>query len=208
MDRTQLAAGLVAAMAAELAAGVAAHLEGWEGADLGTIEAEAQAVLRGAGGALTPALAKVVARDGIEAAFGQGAELVWAHLGVRVGEEVARLATEAAGAVAEADQRDRATPRGPAVPEAAVPAILVLVRERAAWREMKIARVAPLGPGLTAGAAGREPHMALGPSGYAAGLEGATGMPCARPGGRVAGTSGYSPTLAAAFSVKSEPRRM
>ena len=55
------------------------------------------------GGALTPALAKVVARDGIEAAFGQGAELVWAHLGVRVGEEVARLATEAAGAVAEAD---------------------------------------------------------------------------------------------------------
>lgn len=99
---------------------------------------------------------------------------MWAHLGVRVGEEVARLATEAAGAVAEADQRDRGRW---AVPEGAVPAILVvevdgvLVRERGAWHEAKVARVAPLGPATrTDPESGRE-QLALGPSSYAIGYE-------------------------------------
>jgi hypothetical protein len=125
-------------------------------------------------GALTPELARVVCRDGIEAAFGQGADLVWEHLGVRVDAEVARRATEAAGQVAEADQQDR---EQWAVPAEAVPEILLLeldgvqVHERTAWRECKVVRVAPLGPALVQDQETGAWHLALGPAGYAAGLE-------------------------------------
>lgn len=125
-------------------------------------------------GALTPALARVVCRVGIEGAFGQGADLVWEHLGVRVADEVVRCTTEAIGQVAEADQQDREQWR---VPTEQVPAILlleldgVLVHERAAWREVKIVRMAPLGPRLVEDQQTGELHLALGPSGYAAGLE-------------------------------------
>ncbi len=61
-----------------------------------------------------------------------------------------------------------------------MPAILlleldgVLVHARAAWRECKIVRVAPLGPRLVVDQETGERHLALGPSGYAAGLEEAT----------------------------------
>jgi hypothetical protein len=125
-------------------------------------------------GALTPALARVVCRAGIESAFGQAADLVREHLGVQVNEEVVRRATEALGQVAEADQHDRAQW---CVPREQVPTILlveldgVLVHERAAWRELKIVRIAPLGPVLMVDQQSGEMHLALGPSGYAAGLE-------------------------------------
>ena len=125
-------------------------------------------------GALTPALARVVCRVGIESAFGQGADLVWEQLGVRVEEEVVRGATEASGHLAEADQQDRERWRVPT--EQVTPILLValdgvLVHERAAWRECKIVRVAPLGPLLVVDQQTGEMHLALGPSGYAAGLE-------------------------------------
>jgi hypothetical protein len=125
-------------------------------------------------GALTPELARVVCRAGIEAAFGQAADLVFEHLGVHVQEEVARHATEALGQVAEADQQDR---EQWAVGAADVPAVLLLevdgvqVHERTVWRECKVVRVAPLGPALVQDRETGEWHLALGPSGYAAGLE-------------------------------------
>jgi hypothetical protein len=125
-------------------------------------------------GALTPALTRVVCRAGLESAFGQGADLVREHLGVQVEEEVVRRATEAVGQVAEADQQEREQWQ---VPAAQVPRVLlleldgVLLHERAAWRECKIVRLAPLGPALVQDQETGEWHLALGPSGYAAGLE-------------------------------------
>jgi hypothetical protein len=144
-------------------------------------------------GTLTPELARVVCRAGIEAAFGQGADLVWEHLGVQVDAEVARRTTEAAGQVAEADQHDRTQW---AVPAEAVPEILllevdgVLLHERTAWRECKVVRVAPLGPTLVRDQESGEWHLALGPSGYAAGLEGADA--CWRRALREAWRQGWS----------------
>ena len=125
----------------------------------------------GAGG-LTPELARVACRDGIETTFEQGADLVFEHLGVRLDAEAVRGISEAMGALVAADQLDPACWSA----GAAVPAILtlqvdgVLLHEVGAWREMKVGRVAPLGPGLTAG---EDAHLALGPSTYCAGLEGA-----------------------------------
>jgi hypothetical protein len=49
----------------------------------------------------------------------------------------------------------------------------VLVQERDAWRECKLVRAAPLGPGLVVDAQTGEAHLALGPSSYAAGIESA-----------------------------------
>ena len=247
-DRARRVRELVAELSAVLSEAVSARIACWEVTDLGTIEAEAQQVLRQVGGVLlgglararvagqagerpvcptcggavrlvegarprfvqglvgevtvrrpyyhcaacragtapldvawglgrgglSPALTRVVCRAGIEGAFAQGADLVWEHLGVRVGEEVVRHATEALGAVAEADQIDRARW---AVPAEQVPAILlvavdgVLLHERTAWRECKIGRVGPLGPALVRDRETGEAHLALGPSGYTAGLE-------------------------------------
>ena len=125
-------------------------------------------------GALSPALTRVACRDGIGGAFAQGADLLWEHLGVRVEVEAVRRATEAVGAVAEADQADRSQW---AVPPAQVPTTLlleldgVLVHERAAWRECKLTRTAALGPGLVVDQETGEAHLALGPSSYTAGIE-------------------------------------
>jgi hypothetical protein len=58
-------------------------------------------------GVLTPGLARVVCRDGLEAPFGQGASLVAEHLGVVVVEGLVRRVTERMGRLADADQADR-----------------------------------------------------------------------------------------------------
>jgi hypothetical protein len=76
------------------------------------------------------------------------------------------------GALVEADQRAAAR-----WAPAAAPAILaleldgVMVRELDAWREMKLGRLAPLGPGLVLDQRTGEAHLALGPSAYWAGRE-------------------------------------
>jgi len=250
MDRTQRAAQVVAEASAVLQAGVAARLEAWDQADLGTIERQLQGVMRqvsgallgalaarrvaaqagerpgcarcggrmrlvetarprfvqglagdvqlrrpyyhcaacrqGAapldaawglgGGALSPELTRVACRDGIEGAFAVGADLLREHLGIHVDAEAVRRATEAVGAVAEADQQDRS--RWAVAPEAVPSTLLlaldgVLVHERAVWRECKLLRVAPLGPGVVADAQTGETSLALGPSSYAAGIESA-----------------------------------
>jgi hypothetical protein len=127
-------------------------------------------------GVLSPALTRVACRDGIEGAFAVGADLLWEHLGIRVDAEVVRRATELVGAVAEADQQDRSQW---AVPPEHVPTTLlleldgVLVHERDAWRECKLVRAAPLGPGLVVDPQTGEAHLRLGPSSYAAGIESA-----------------------------------
>jgi hypothetical protein len=126
-------------------------------------------------GVLTPGLARVVCRDGLEAPFGQGASLVAEHLGVAVDEDLVRRVTERMGRLADADQADRAA--WPAPREQVVPETLVveldggLVHLRLVWQELKVGRVAPLGPKLVADAASSDRHLALGPSLYCAGLE-------------------------------------
>lgn len=128
-------------------------------------------------GSLTPALARVACRDGLEVPFAQASDLLGAHLGVHVTPEVVRQVTEAVGQVAEADQADA---QQWAVAQEAVPPVLlvevdgVLVHERDAWRELKVGRVAPLGPAVVPGADAGDVHLALGPSTYAVGLEEAT----------------------------------
>jgi hypothetical protein len=250
MDRTQRAAQVVAEASAVLQAGVAAHLETWDQADLGTIERQLQGLLRrvsgallgtlaarrtaaqatqrpacarcggtlrlvetarsrdvqslvgdvqvrrpyyhcaacrqgyapldaawGLGrGALRPELTRVACRDGIEGAFAVGADLLFAHLGVRVDVEAVRRATETVGALAAADQQDR-TQRTVPPDQVPTPLLLaldgVLVHERAVWRECKLLRVAPLGPALVVDTQTGETHLALGPSSYAAGIKSA-----------------------------------
>jgi len=128
-------------------------------------------------GMLTPGLARVVCRDGLEAPFGQGASLVAEHLGVALDEALVRRVTERLGRLADADQAERS--RWPAPPEQPVPATLAveldggLVHLREAWHELKVGRVAPLGPTLADDAASGDRHLALGPSCYCAGLESA-----------------------------------
>jgi hypothetical protein len=130
------------------------------------------------GGSLTPELARVACRAGIEATFAQAADLVFEHLGVRLDAEAVRGVTEAMGSLVETDQQEAATWQPAA--DVAVPAVLVveldgvLVHEVGAWREMKLGRVAPLGPRLMVDRHSGEVHLALGPSTYCVGREEAT----------------------------------
>src|SRR5664280_2870798 len=57
-------------------------------------------------GTLTPALARVAARAGLERAFAQGADLVAEAAGVRVEPEVVRAMSESMGHLVEADQQE------------------------------------------------------------------------------------------------------
>ncbi len=134
-------------------------------------------------GMLTPGLARVAARAGLEAPFGQAASLVAEHLGVQVEEEVVRRVTEQLGRLADADQA--AMPAaGPsprqgvpaALPQPAVDTLVVeldggMVHLRQAWSELKAGRVAPLGPKLVADPDSGDHYLALGPSCYCAGVE-------------------------------------
>ena len=117
-------------------------------------------------------------RDGIEATFGAGVDLVWESLGVRLDDEAARGVTEAMGRLVEADQQDRGQWAVPA--DQPVPPLLVveldgvLVHAPTAWMEMKVGRVAPVGPTLVVDQESGDTHLALGPSSYCAGLESAS----------------------------------
>jgi hypothetical protein len=121
-------------------------------------------------GVVTPGLARVACRDGLEAPFGQGADLLAENLGVRLHEETVRRLTEAVGQVSEHDQADWGKwtlPPGQAAPPiVAVELDGVLLHERQRWVETKIGRVAALGPGLVVDQETGEAHLGLGSSTY------------------------------------------
>jgi hypothetical protein len=108
-------------------------------------------------GALSPGLARVGCRIGIEQGFGSGADILHETLRVEVATESLRRVTEGIGAVAEGEQQAMiAQARGGQPPRAdlgeAVPTALVvevdgvLVHAGGGWHEMKVGMVAPLGP--------------------------------------------------------------
>ena len=107
-------------------------------------------------GALSPGLARVACRVGIEAGFGSAADLLHETLRVEVATEAVRRVTEGIGAVAEHEQQvmivqAQAGQPPPADVEPA-PAALVVevdgvhVHAGGDWHEMKVGLVAPLGP--------------------------------------------------------------
>jgi hypothetical protein len=137
------------------------------------------------GGMLSPGLSRVACRLGIEGAFGAAADQLAETLGVTVPAESVRRITEGVGAVAEAEQqalmaqaqRGQVLAPGPLAHDAA-PAPLLLVEVdgvqvplEKAWHELKVSRVAPLGPALRVDPETGRTHLALGASGYGAGLE-------------------------------------
>lgn len=137
------------------------------------------------GGGLSPGLSRVACRAGIEGSFGAAVDHLAETLGVTVAAEAVRRVTEGVGAVAEAEQQaviaqaQRGQAPAPPPPATATPPETRLVVEvdgvqaplRDGWHELKVSRVAPLGPELRTDPASGRTHLALGPSGYGAGLE-------------------------------------
>jgi hypothetical protein len=138
------------------------------------------------GSALAPALGRVVCRAGLEDAFGAATDHLAETLGIVVPEEAVRRLTEGVGAVAEAAQQaliaqaQRGAPIAPLPPAADAlppPALVVeldgllALHHDGTWHEVKVSRVAPLGPGLRSDPDTGRTHLALGPSCYGAGVE-------------------------------------
>jgi len=112
-------------------------------------------------GALSPGLARVACRVGIEDGFGTAADLLRETLRVEVATEAVRRVTEGIGAVAEAEQqaliaRAQVGQPPPADADATPPTALVVevdgvhVHAGGDWHEMKVGLVAPLGPATRA----------------------------------------------------------
>jgi hypothetical protein len=108
-------------------------------------------------GALSPGLARVACRVGIEVGFGSAVDLLQETLRVDMAPESVRRVTEGIGAVAEAEQQAAITlaqaGQAPAPdPGEATPTALVVevdgvhVHAGGDWHEMKVGLVAPLGP--------------------------------------------------------------
>jgi len=108
-------------------------------------------------GALSPGLARVACRVGIEDGFGTAADVLQETLRVNVATEAVRRVTEGIGTVAEAEQQAAITRaqagQAPAPdPDEAAPTALVVevdgvhVHAGGDWHEMKVGLVAPLGP--------------------------------------------------------------
>jgi hypothetical protein len=132
-------------------------------------------------GALTPALARVACRAGIETSFGEASDLLAETLGVAVPSDAVRRVTERVGAVAETEQQVAIAQaqQGHVQPDGAGAAVLVVevdgvqVHLDDAWHEMKVGRVAPLGPALRTDPRSGRTFLRLGPSVCCAGLEAA-----------------------------------
>jgi hypothetical protein len=133
-------------------------------------------------GMLSPGLARVAGRVGIEGAFAPAAALLRETLRIDVAEAAVRRVTEGIGAVAEAEQQAAmaAAEAGQAPPadtgEVPPSALLIEVDgvhvplERS-WNEMKVGVVAPLGPATeTDPESGRE-RLVVGPQSACAGFE-------------------------------------
>jgi len=132
------------------------------------------------GGRLSPGLSRVACRLGIAGSFAAAAGHLADILRVAVPAEAVRRVTEGVGAVAEAEQQALVAQARRGQPPAAdgpAPAQLVVTVDgvhaplHEGWQEVKVGRVAPLGPALRVDAETGRAHLALGPSGYGAGLE-------------------------------------
>ncbi|MFN8632512.1 MAG: ISKra4 family transposase [Chloroflexota bacterium] len=132
-------------------------------------------------GALSPGLARVACRVGIEAGFGTAADLLHETLRVDVATEAVRRVTEGIGAVAEAEQQvmiaqAQAGQAPPADVEPA-PAALVVevdgvhVHAGGDWHELKVGLVAPLGPATRTVTETGRVALALGRQSACAGFE-------------------------------------
>ena len=130
-------------------------------------------------GALSPALARVACRAGIETSFAEAADVLAETLGVSVPPDAVRRVTEGVGAVAEADQQRAIAQAQQGQPHPAGDGVEVLVVEvdgvqvhlEEAWHEMKVGRVAPLGPAVQTDPRSGRTVLRLGPSACCAGLE-------------------------------------
>jgi hypothetical protein len=131
-------------------------------------------------GALSPGLARVACRLGIEAAFAPAAEILYETLRVDVPAEAVRRITEGIGQVAEAEQQAamaaaQAAQEPP--PAEVAPAQLlvavdgVTVHTEGDWHEMKVAVVAPLGPETWTDPDSGRVCQTPGPQSLCAGLE-------------------------------------
>src|SRR2546423_9240758 len=130
---------------------------------------------------LTPRLARVACRAGITTAFEEAAAHLEEELGVDVSDETVRRVSEAVGAVAEAQQQAAIAPaqqgRLARPVDGAVDVVVAVdgcqVPLDDGWHEMKVARVAPLGPARRHDARSGRTFLAWGPSVCCAGLESA-----------------------------------
>ena len=133
-------------------------------------------------GALSPGLARVACRVGIEDGFGTAADLLAETLRVDVATEAVRRVTEGIGAVAEAEQQalmEQARTGQPPPPDTdeVLPAALVVevdgvhVHAGGDWHEMKVGLVAPLGPATRTVAETGRVALTLGRQSACAGFE-------------------------------------
>jgi hypothetical protein len=130
---------------------------------------------------LTPRLARVACRAGITEVFDTAAARLQEEHGVVLAGETVRRLSEAMGAVAEAAQQEEINrAQGGRLPRplrgavdlvVAVDGCQVLLED--GWHEMKVGRVAPLGPALQTDARSGRTFFAWGPSVCCAGLESA-----------------------------------
>lgn len=133
-------------------------------------------------GMLSPGLARVAGRVGIEAAFAPAAGLLRETLRIDVAEAAVRRMTEGIGAVAEAEQQaameQAAAGRAPLLDAGEVPPTALLVEvdgvqvpvERS-WNEMKVGVVAPLGPATETDPESGRVRLAVGRQSACAGFE-------------------------------------
>jgi hypothetical protein len=130
---------------------------------------------------LTPRLARVACRAGSTTAFAEAAAHLAEELGVAVSGETVRRVSEAVGAVAEAEQQaaiaqaqqGRLPRPAQGAPDVVVAVDGCQVPLDDGWHEMKVGRVAPLGPALRHEARAARTFLAWGPSVCCAGLESA-----------------------------------
>jgi hypothetical protein len=136
-------------------------------------------------GVLSPGLARVVCRAGLEGAFEEAVDQVAEAVGVHVSAEVARQTTERVGAVAEAQvqaamaRAQRGQPPWDPAEQVDVPASGVLavevdglyVHRDAGWHEMKAVTVAALGPQCDVDAETGRWRLRWGAASYGAGFE-------------------------------------
>jgi hypothetical protein len=140
-----------------------------------------------AAGALSPGLARVACRLGIEDSFGEAADALEETLRVDVAREAIRRVTEGIGQVAEAEEQAAMTraqggyaPLAPEEVRALPPGVGLLVEVDGAqvhldddWHEAKVGLAALLGPTITTDPDTDRETLRMGAPSYCAGFESA-----------------------------------